>query len=267
MKIIDVSTHNGKIDWNKVKGNIDGVIIRAGYGQGNVDKRFTEYIKGAISAGIPVGIYWFSYAYTVDMAKKEAAYCKEIIDKYKDSIFLPVFFDWEYDSMNYAKKRGVNPSKSLITDMNIAFCRKMDDYGYKAGYYGSVDYLTNHIDTSKLNGYYKWLACYGNSTKGLSYDLWQYSDKGKVSGISGNVDMNTGELECEAEDNGMQIIKSGDKGKAVAIWQIIAGAYPDGEFKSETKRATEEFQKSHGLTADGVVGPKTWAEGFKSVNV
>ena len=269
MRIIDVSAHQGKIKWDKAKENIDAVIIRAGYGKGNLDKHFQDNIQGALDAGLPIGIYWFSYAYSVDMARKEAQYCNDFICPYKDSIILPVFFDWEYDSMNYAKKNGVKPDKQLITDMNVAFCRRIDDLGYKAGYYLNLDYQRNYIDESRLNGYYKWLAYYTNDIKNNTFDIWQYSSTGRIPGISGNVDLNKSDTDFvteTAEDNGMQIIQSGDKGKAVAIWQIIAGAYPDGEFGAETIKATEIFQEEHGLDIDGIVGPKTWAEGFKSVN-
>lgn len=73
------------------------------------------------------------------------------------------------------------------------------------------------------------------------------------------------EYEQEEEDVKMPTIKSGSKGKAVAVWQIIAGAYPDGEFKSETLKATKVFQQEHGLTVDGIVGDKTWSEGLKTL--
>ena len=90
-KIVDVSYHNGNINFKSMKNDgIAGVIIRAGYGQGNTDKKFKTYIKDAIAAGLPVGIYWFSYAYTASMAKKEAEYCYKLIKSYK--IELPVFF-------------------------------------------------------------------------------------------------------------------------------------------------------------------------------
>ena len=158
MKIIDVSEHNGIIKWNKVKGNVDAVIIRAGYGKGNVDKQFHENIKGAIEAGLKIGIYWFSYAYTTDMAKREAQYCNDLIEPDKDSITMPVFYDWEYDSMKYAKKNHVSLQKLEITELNLAFCNKIDDLGYKAGYYCNQDYQNNYIDTNRLKGYYKWFC-------------------------------------------------------------------------------------------------------------
>lgn len=190
MKIIDVSVHQGNIDFKKVKADgIDGVIIRAGYGKGNIDKKFKMNIKNAIAAGLKVGAYWFSYAYSVEMAKKEAAYCLAAVKGY--GLELPIFYDWEYDSMAYASRNGVKCGRDLITSMNVAFCKEVEAAGYNAGYYGSKDYFTNYIDTSKLKGFVKWLAYYTSKKQpGMDCDLWQYSSSGKVSGIAGNVDMN-----------------------------------------------------------------------------
>lgn len=191
MKIIDISKWQGAINFKKVKSaGIDGVVIRAGYGKGNNDPKFKDYIEGAIAAGIEyIGVYWFSYAYTVDMAKREAQYCNDVISGYKSHINLPVFFDWEYDSMNYAHKVGVYLKKTLITDMNIAFCQRIKELGYDAGYYLNLDYSRNYIDVSRLTEFKKWFAYY-SSTKQTNCYLWQYTSSGKVSGISGNVDMN-----------------------------------------------------------------------------
>ena len=187
-KIIDVSYHNGTIDFKKAKkAGIEGVIIRAGYGQNNIDVKFHENIKGAIAAGLPVGIYWFSYAYNQALALKEAEFCLKAIKPYK--ISLPVFFDWEYDSMNYSKKRGVAQTKSRITTMTKIFCQKIKNAGYKAGYYLNNDYKLNWYDVSQLKGFYEWFARY-TETKQTNCDLWQYTSTGKVDGISGNVDIN-----------------------------------------------------------------------------
>lgn len=190
MKIIDISEFQGNVDFNKVKADgIKGVVLRAGYGRGNVDGKFRENIKKAINTGLPIGIYWFSYAYTAEMAKREAQYCNDVIAPYKDHINLPVFFDWEGDSMNYMKKNGVAPSKSLITEMNKVFCERVNELGYEAGYYLNLDYSRNWVDESKLKKYKRWLAWW-TSQKQTDCYMWQYTDKGKVSGIGGYVDMN-----------------------------------------------------------------------------
>lgn len=191
MKVIDISYHNGFVDFNKVKkAGVDGVIIRAGYGKGNIDKKFSDYMTAAIKAGLHIGVYYFSYAYTVEMAKNEAKFCLSLIDGFKDHIDLGVYYDWEYDSMNYAQKNNSSCSKSLITNMNLAFCRIIKAAGFKAGYYANLDYIRNHIDQSKLKEFLFWYAQYAKYATISTYDLWQYSDKGKVDGISGSVDMN-----------------------------------------------------------------------------
>lgn len=232
MKIIDVSVHQGKIDWSKVKADkIGGVIIRAGYGKGNIDGRFKENIEGAIKAGFKtIGVYWFSYAYTVEMAKREAQFCNDAVAPYKDHINLGVYFDWEYDSMSYAKKNGVNPNKDLITNMNLYFCNKIKDLGYKAGYYLNLDYQKNFIDVSRLKEFYKWFARYTSEAQKDCY-LWQYSSSGKVSGISGNVDMN--ELVGKSIEHKTSNTK---KSNNVIASEVIAGKWGDG---SDRKKKLE----------------------------
>lgn len=185
MKLIDLSYHNGNIDFKKVKADgIEGVILRAGYGKNTVDKKFKTYIKDAISAGLHIGIYWFSYAYTVAQAEEEANFCLKTIKSYKEKIDLPVFFDWEYDSMSYASRYG----REVITAMNKKFCEVIEKAGYTAGVYFNEDYRKRFIDLDKLKGYATWYARYTNE-KQTKYDIWQRASTGKVSGINGNVDM------------------------------------------------------------------------------
>lgn len=202
MKVIDVSEHNGKIDYAKVKADgIDGVIIRAGYGKGNVDNYFIRNINGAIKNKLHVGIYWFSYAYTEEMAQREARYCNDIIQTYKLDIDLPVFFDWEYDSMKFAKKNNVTPDKKLITGVTKAFCAEIKDLGYDAGYYLNLDYAKNHYDENELKDYKRWFARYIKTEQKDCY-LWQNSNSGEVDGIKGKVDTDVlwGDLSENSEE-------------------------------------------------------------------
>ena len=189
-KYIDVSYWQGDIDWAKVKNEVDGVIIRAGYGQNNIDKKFKEYISECNRLGIPCGVYWFSYAYTVAMAKKEAEYCLAAIKPYK--VELPVCFDFEYDSVDKAKAKGITITKTLATNMVHAFCGAVEAAGYYAMNYTNMDYLNKYFDDSTLK-YDLWLAQWptkpnlDNPPEGVG--IWQYSSKGSVSGIKGDVDM------------------------------------------------------------------------------
>ena len=130
-KMIDVSYHNGNIDFNKVKASgIEGVIIRAGYGLNTVDKQFKNNIVKASAAGLHIGIYWFSYACNTTQALAEARMCLNTIAAYKNNIDLPIFFDWEYDSYKYATKRGFNPTKANITTLCDVFCKEIANNGY-----------------------------------------------------------------------------------------------------------------------------------------
>lgn len=187
MKVIDVSEFQGKIDFKKVKSDgVEGVIIRAGYGKGNADEYFVRNINGAIKAGLHIGIYWFSYAYTAEMARREARYCNDLIQTYKLNIDMPVFFDWEYDSMRYAETEGATVTKRLITIMTKAFCEEIENLGYEAGYYLNWDYANNYYDESKLKKYKRWFADYEDEV--LDCYLQQTSSDGAVKGIVGTVD-------------------------------------------------------------------------------
>lgn len=187
-KYIDISKYQGNVDFSKVKGNVDGVIIRAGYGQGNHDVQFERNISECNRLGIPCGVYWFSYAYSEEMARKEAEYCLKAIKPYR--VELPVCFDFEYDSVAKSK---VIINKTLATKLVHAFCGTIEAAGYYAMNYTNKDYLSRYFDESTLK-YDLWLAAW--STKpDLKYPprkdvgIWQYSSKGSVPGINGNVDM------------------------------------------------------------------------------
>lgn len=191
-KYIDISTFQGNVDFSKVKDYVDGVIIRAGYGQNNIDARFERNIKQCNLFGIPCGVYWFSYAYTEEMARKEAEYCLAAIKPYK--VELPVCFDFEYDSVDKAKKNhGVDIGKSLATKLVHAFCGAIEAAGYYAMNYTNKDFLGRLFDESTLR-YDLWLAAWPTkpdpeNPPRKDVGIWQYSSKGGVPGIVGNVDM------------------------------------------------------------------------------
>ena len=188
---IDVSEHQGVINWEKVKGNIDYAMLRAGYGRNNIDKQFIRNIKECNRLGIPVGIYWFSYAWSVEMAKNEAKYALEAIKPYR--VYYPISFDLEYDTLNYAKKNGVTINERLATDMINAFCSVIEQNGYKAMNYANPDFINNKFYNSEVK-YPLWLAWYGVSedkAKAYNPSMLQYSESGSISGIGTNsVDLN-----------------------------------------------------------------------------
>lgn len=195
--IIDVSEHNIVTDWRAVKADgIEGVIIRAGYGRGYVDRKFREHITGALAAGLYVGIYWFSYAYSADMAESEAYYCMNTVSDVVswEDITLPIYWDFESDSMDFANKCGVAVSRETLVDMALAFCDAIEIEGHMPGIYSNLDYEKRYglLSVAEYTGYSVWYAQYNYTMDNSipSPDMWQYTSVGQVNGIKGNVDMN-----------------------------------------------------------------------------
>ena len=190
-KGIDISYHNGDLDISKFS-DIDFVIVRVGYGKNNIDKKFKNYMKQLSKLKKKVGIYWFSYAYTEAMAEKEAEYCLKAIKNY--NIDYPIFFDWEYDSYNYAVKNGVKPTKSLICKMTDRFCKTIKSSGYETGYYFNKEYFEKYYKDFALekSTYYTWYARYNKEmgTLPINVDIWQYTSSGSISGTSKKFDVN-----------------------------------------------------------------------------
>jgi GH25 family lysozyme M1 (1,4-beta-N-acetylmuramidase) len=189
---IDVSEHNGALDWAKIKAaGIQFAIIRTGYGTSHQDNYFKANMEGALKQGIPVGIYHFSYALSEAGAKNEAAFVIKLLEAYKDKITLPVFFDFEYDTVAYAKKQGVTLGKTAFNAHAAAFLETVKAAGYRPGVYYNLDYRNNMVDTSMLGSYVQWYAQYSSKASFTGYDLWQYSSSYQISGISGKFDVNT----------------------------------------------------------------------------
>ena len=192
-KWIDVSAHQGVIDWPRVaEAGIKGAIIRAGYGDdaSQQDTRFAANIKRAVTAGIKVAVYWFSYADSVNDAEKEWTTCKQIIAPYKDKILF-VASDYEYDSVAYYRRiHGVAPSNALINQMVNAFLGAVKADGWGTALYSNNDYRLNIFTAATLAAWDVWLADYSGGPD-INCAMQQTSSTGRVDGIAGNVDMNT----------------------------------------------------------------------------
>ena len=188
---IDVSKWNGGIDWKAVKNSgVSYVIIRCGYRGSTTgalieDPKFRSNIQGAQNAGLKVGVYFFTQAVNEVEAVEEASMVLSLIKGY--NISYPVFLDVEASN-----GRGDAISADTRTAVCRAFCQTIQNSGYKAGIYANKTWFTSYMNTPSLTGYKIWLAQYAAapSYTRTKYDMWQYSSKGKVSGISGNVDMN-----------------------------------------------------------------------------
>ena len=193
MKGIDVSSHQGLIDWAKVKAaGVEFAIVRAGYGQykTQVDSKAHQNVFGALGAGLHVGAYWFSYATTPEEAKQEAALCAEVLEQFKGKLEFPVYFDYEYDSEIYSKQKGVTPTQALRESLAKAFCEEIEARGWRAGVYTNLDYLRTRWRKEALNAWEIWLADYTGSPD-VSCGMQQTGSTGKINGISGNVDTDT----------------------------------------------------------------------------
>jgi GH25 family lysozyme M1 (1,4-beta-N-acetylmuramidase) len=192
-KGIDVSVHQGVIDWDTVKNveKIDFAILQAGYGRlaSQKDKQFERNYSECKRLGIPIGAYWYSYAVTVEDVKNEAAACIEVLKGKKFE--YPIYFDIEENSQRLGMCK--------VTEMCKAFCEALEAAGYWVGIYSYKLFLENYIDKSVRTRYAVWLAHYASSTTYKEpYGVWQYSvtgtqndivGKGKVAGISGSCDL------------------------------------------------------------------------------
>ena len=180
--IIDVSKHNGKLNWSTLKENIEGAIVRCGYGNDEVaqdDPRFKENIEGAIAAGVPVGVYLYSYASNKAEAISEANHVKRLVGPYKDKLSLPIYIDVE--EQKYA---GV--AKEVV----VTFCEELEKDHYFVGVYANQNWWKNYL--VGINDYTKWVARYSSMEPQVeNTDLWQYSSQGSLPGCSGRLDVNT----------------------------------------------------------------------------
>lgn len=196
-KVYDLSTHNGFVDWDKLKEDgVDFVMLRAGYGKNNIDERFYDNATACIRLEIPFGIYWFSYAYTVEMAEQEAEYAITAVSKYL--IRCPISYDLEYDTVRYASTKGITIDKSLATKMVEAFCSRVERASFEAWNYANKDYLHRMFDSKLLNKYPLWFARYNDVPGRSGMVMWQRSSSGAVNGITGRVDMNYAYRELES---------------------------------------------------------------------
>ncbi|MBQ5851374.1 MAG: glycoside hydrolase family 25 protein [Lachnospiraceae bacterium] len=192
-KGIDVSKYQGDIDWEKVSADgVEYAFVRLGvrgYQSGKIvaDEYFDQNMRGACDAGIRTGVYFFTQAVNTAEALEEANFVIESIKNY--DVTCPVVFDVEHVANSNARANEL--SQQERTDITIAFCNAIRDAGYIPMIYGNVKCFTKMLDMTRLNEYEKWYAFYDDYMY-MPYDVscWQYTEKGKVKGISGNVDMN-----------------------------------------------------------------------------
>ena len=183
MKGIDVSYHNGFVDWLAVKNvGIDFAICRTGYGKSGIDETFRRNVDGAHEVGLKVGAYHFSYALTQSDAVNEALFCKRIIEEAGVFLELPVFFDMEEDDDNkYKLRHGFKFEKRHVTNLCKAF---LDYIGLNAGIYASFSWFEDLIDWRILANKYNcpiWNAQYSNNDYLQGY-MWQFTKNYEING-------------------------------------------------------------------------------------
>lgn len=184
MNGIDVSQHNGVIDWDKVKasGKVDFAILRCGFGREHsrqIDKQFERNYAECTRLGIPVGVYHYSYAQSPEDAEKEAEFCLKLI---KGKRFqMPVWYDIEEKSQL---------DRGNCDDIAKAFCGRLEAAGYFVGVYTFDSFAKTNLSNNTKLRYAMWIARIGSEPRFSPYGIHQYSWVGRVDGISGNVDMN-----------------------------------------------------------------------------
>lgn len=190
---IDVSDHQGVIDWAKVKeSGINFAIIRVGYrgttrGKLYIDDQFENNIKGATEAGLKVGVYYFSQATTVAEAEEEASEVLTSINSYQ--VDYPVIFDWE--PVEDEGARTANISGDMVSDCAAAFCKKVSKAGYNAAVYINKTQAYEFYDLDKISSYDLWYAEYQlKPSLFYNFSIWQYSANGTLDGIDSPVDVN-----------------------------------------------------------------------------
>lgn len=273
MLVVDVSYHNGVINWQKAKAaGVVGAIIRCGYGRDFTkydDTKYKQNMDGALAAGIKVGVYIYSYAKTIESAKSEAAHVLRLVNPYKSRISLPIYYDLEEPG-----------TESGAKERAIAFGNIIEANGYTCGVYASAYWWDTYL--KGLDRFTKWVAKWGGDkpTKYSNMDLWQYDAYGKVDGIGSGVDMDkpygkVAEILAGVDpDKGgkvmveLSVLRKGDKGSEVFTVQSILRAQgykyegalikTDSSYGKITENCVMAFQKKNSLVADGIVGAKTW---------
>lgn len=248
-KAIDISTYQGDVNMKRVRdeAGVQRVILRAGYGKDNTDQKFTRNAEAMINLHVPGGIYWFSYALNTEMAKNEGIFAVRHAKKYWDK--CPVAFDFEYDSVNYCRKNGVSVTKQLATQFALAFLTEVSNAGFVPVLYLNQDYWSNYFNVDTLKASIPnlkiWYAYWANKLP-KTVDIWQYSSKGKVAGINGNVDMDEWFESMEEDYKPAPYVPTTN----INIQSFQRAANLDGY--SEQVLGEE-------LVEDGIDGPKTQA--------
>lgn len=251
--VIDVSYHQGIIDWETAKNHIAGAILRCGYGsdiESQDDKQWVRNITECERLGIPVGAYLYSYATNDSMAKSELNHFLRLIKGH--TFQLPLYIDLEQSG---TQNQAPNTAKIVCEGLKAA--------GYTPGIYANLNWWTNYLGSVSNLGYSKWIARYANLAEDYykgSYDIWQYSSSGSVPGLSGRIDMNHCYISIGSTSSGSG--STGSDSTSVAnpsgttlelVVATMQGQYGDGNARKEalgTRYDEVQDMINHISTAD-----------------
>lgn len=193
MRVLDVSQYNGAIDFDTISQMVEGIIIRAGYrGYGAsgtlvTDSAFRNNIAEAARTNIPMGVYFVTQAINEAEAREEARYCIDLVKGY--NLAFPVFIDTENSGNGEGRAAMGKLTVTNRTAIIKAFCEEVEANGREAGVYASLSWFENCLYLSEIDNYFIWCARYSSTAPDIPYDAWQYTSKGQVAGIKGNVDV------------------------------------------------------------------------------
>lgn len=260
---IDVSHHNGAIDWNKVKSQIDFAIIKMGnIGDGNkfwADNSFEKNYNECSRLGIPVGVYVYSYTNQIDNIDDCARDTLKYLNGRK--LQLPIYIDME-------DKEIAPEGKTKLTNLVITFNTIIEHAGYWAGVYANRNWYDNYLNKDIIKKKYTtWIATYTSGTDKYKdeYDIWQNSSDGKIDGINGRVDTNYMYRDLMVEIGNMKPINNIEKPKeekyttgtykvTASLLHVRAGAgtnYKAKTYKDLTANARAQNKKLGNEKANG----------------
>ncbi|NMM94993.1 RICIN domain-containing protein [Bifidobacterium oedipodis] len=226
--VIDVSEHNGTIDWQAAKqGGVEGAIIRLGYGIGNVDAQAARNISECLRRGIPFGVYWYSYAYNAAFAAEEAESLADTLASFgvkASDIAYPIYYDleaWTWTGYQHPTEPAV------YNDIVDTWYQHMKNRGLSSlGVYSYTSYLYGPLNSSDIHAKTSWVAQYGPTMNYVDWTVrgrgWQYTSQGHVAGVSGSVDLN-----AFGSTDGSSM---GGTAPAINVANMAAVTIPNGEY-------------------------------------
>lgn len=249
-------------------GGIEFAILKLSEGTSFADRSFSDKYSMCRSAGIAVGAYVYSHASDARGGEAEAEYALKLLGGRE--LELPVYLDIEGDILS--------AGKAALMASAEAFGKIIRSAGYRAGVYASLYPFRTVLNSAELRnkGFSVWCAAYNSSGPGIDCDIWQYSNTGKLSGYSGDVDMDRMINDIIAEPPGtgltggeaaekkwsaeMATLCRGFYGTQVELLQLLLGLEPSGVFDGNTEYAVRTFQHACGISPDGIAGPQTFSK-------